>query len=170
MTLVAKDEWVAREAKVTWRVALGSPKGFLTTETAHHSRFKSCSMVEHLHFKEKAVGSIPTFYQQKAKSVSVVCEKHLILEPQGNQVWRNSQGEISSCKGFRKGLAPLNGSQDRRDWKRGIAYNVKSTAWLKTAMLQVDRDTCRETRLCGYRKKADSQGWLIMSEVLVGCM
>ena len=44
-----------------------------------------------------------------------MCERHLILEPLGNQVRRNSQGEICLCWKFRNGLATVNGSQGQRD-------------------------------------------------------
>jgi hypothetical protein len=45
----------------------------------------------------------------KAKTDSVVCEKHLILGAQANQVRRNSQGEICLCRKFRSSLAAVNG-------------------------------------------------------------
>jgi hypothetical protein len=44
-----------------------------------------------------------------------MCEKHLILDTQVNQVQRSSQGEIGLCWKFRKVLAHLNGSQGQRD-------------------------------------------------------
>ena len=59
-----------------------------------------------------------------------MCEKHLILEPQGNQVRRNSQGEICLCKKFRNCLATVSGSKGQRDRKRRIAYGDKTTACL----------------------------------------
>jgi len=59
-----------------------------------------------------------------------VCEKHLILGPQGNQVRRNSQGEICLCWKFRNSLATVNGSKGQRDRWRRIAYNDKTTACL----------------------------------------
>jgi hypothetical protein len=67
---------------------------------------------------------------KNAKTDSVICEKHLILEAQANQVQRNSQGEIGLCRMFRKVLAHLNGSQGQRDGKRRIAYGDKTTACL----------------------------------------
>ena len=67
---------------------------------------------------------------KKAKTDSVICEKHLILEWQHNQVQRNSQGEIGLCMKFRKLLAQLNGSQGQRDGCRRIAYGDKTTACL----------------------------------------
>ena len=74
----------------------------------------------------------PTLHQtnQNAKTDTVVCEKHLILGAQANQVRRSSQGEICLYWKFRKVLAHLNGSQGQRDRKRRIAYGDKTTACL----------------------------------------
>ncbi len=84
-------------------------------------------MVDRLSFKQNAVGSNPII-NKNAKTASVICEKHLILDTQVNQVQRSSQGEIGLCKKFRNGLAPVNGSQGQRDRKRRVACNDKSTA------------------------------------------
>ena len=66
-----------------------------------------------------------------------------MLDPQGNQVQRSSQGEIGLCKKFRKVLAHLNGSQGQRDrWCR-VACDDKPTAWLQK------RRYCKRTRLHG---------------------
>lgn len=52
----------------------------------------------------------PYYANQKAKSESVVCERHLILDTKVNQVYRNSQGESSLFWEIRNGLAAVNGS------------------------------------------------------------
>ena len=75
-------------------------------------------------------GSNPNYHYKNAKTATVMCEKYLILEPQGNQVRRNSQGEICLCKKFRNYLAVVNGSQGQRDRKRRIARGDKTTACL----------------------------------------
>jgi hypothetical protein len=71
-------------------------------------------LVEHLNDTQTAVGSIPTI-NEKAKTSPVICERHLILGAQANQVRRNSQGEICLCRKFRspQGLMgrKLNGKQ-----------------------------------------------------------
>ncbi len=52
---------------------------------AHRSRFNVAQLVERQSFKLNAVGSNPTI-NKNAKTATVMCEKYLILEPQGNQV------------------------------------------------------------------------------------
>lgn len=52
-------------------------------------------MVDHLHDKEKAVGSIPTFLYKNAKTAPVKCEKRLMLDTQVNLVYQSSQGRDS---------------------------------------------------------------------------
>jgi hypothetical protein len=71
---------------------LGKAKLYSATEAAHRSRFNVAHLVERQSFKLNAVGSIPTI-NKNAKSASVVCEKHLMLDTQVNQVHRSSQGE-----------------------------------------------------------------------------
>ena len=172
-TLVAKDDWVAREAKGTWCVVLCSPKDYAATESAHRSRLQCSSLVEQLPVKESAVGSNPTI-DKKAKTDSVVCEKHLILDQQWNQVRRNSQGEICLCQKFRKWLAPLNGSQDQRSRKRRIAYSVKTTACLKTAMLIADYDTSLSKVLVDVRRKltrkVDNNVWGVIVKGVISTL
>jgi hypothetical protein len=57
-----------------------------------------------------------------------MCEKHLMLDTQVNQVQRSSQGEIGLYWKFRKCLATLNGSQGQRSrWYR-VAHDDWSTA------------------------------------------
>jgi hypothetical protein len=59
-----------------------------------------------------------------------MCEKYLMLDPQGNQVQRNSQGEIGLYWKFRSCLATVNGSKGQRDrWCR-VACDDKTTACL----------------------------------------
>ena len=53
---------------------------------AHRSRFSYSTMVVQLHVKESAEGSNPSNDYKNAKTATVMCEKYLILEPQGNQV------------------------------------------------------------------------------------
>jgi hypothetical protein len=53
-----------------------------------------------------------------------------MLDPQGNQVQRNSQGEIGLYWKFRNCLATVNGSKGQRDrWCR-VACDDKTTACL----------------------------------------
>ena len=108
---------------------MGSPKDYSATESAHRSRLQCSSLVEQLPVKESAVGSNPTI-DKNAKTDSVMCENHLILDTQVNQVQRSSQGEIGLCWKFRNGLATVNGSQGQRSRKRRIAHSDKTTACL----------------------------------------
>lgn len=64
--------------KGTWRVVLGSPKDYSATEVARHSRLVATPFI--------------WLFETNAKPTSVIFERHLILEPQGNQVQQSSQG------------------------------------------------------------------------------
>jgi hypothetical protein len=57
-----------------------------------------------------------------------MCERHLMLDTQVNQVQRSSQGEIGLCQKFRNGLATVNGSQGQRSRRHRVAHDDWSTA------------------------------------------
>jgi len=60
------------------RVVLGSPKDYSATEVARRSRLVVIPFI--------------WLFETKAKPTSVIFERHLILEPQGNQVQQSPQG------------------------------------------------------------------------------
>ena len=111
-------------------------------------------MVVQFPVKEQAVGSNPTLYKN-AKSVSVVCEKHLMLDTQVNQVHRSSQGESGLYQKFRspQGLMDrkFNGKQDTEQ---------HMTTSLLPGFKNGDADNRRGYRkgLRGCREKQCSQG------------
>jgi hypothetical protein len=65
---------------------------------------------------------------KNAKTASVMCEKHLMLDTQVNQVHRSSQGESGLYQKFRNGLATVNGSQGQRERRYRVAHGDWSTA------------------------------------------
>lgn len=57
----------SREMKSTWCVVLGSPKDYSATGVAHHSRLEEIPFI--------------WLFETKAKTTSVIFERHLILRP-----------------------------------------------------------------------------------------